>query len=231
MTAFIRTQAELDASVAALTAIDARFARLLEVSGSPSLRKRDGGFEGLVRIIVGQQLSTASANAIWGRLAAAFDPFDSEVVRRARADKLGRIGLSAAKIRTIRAIGTALASGALNLHALARGSADEAHAALTAVHGIGPWTADVYLLFCLGHADAWPAGDLALQEGARLAFALSARPTSKEMIAHAERWRPWRGAAAYVLWTYYRVAKGREGAPVSSKNKGNGNGRARRPAA
>ena len=85
---------------------------------------------------------------------------------------------------------------------------------LTAVHGIGPWTADIYLLACLGHADAWPAGDLALQEAARLLFKLKARPTTKEMQPLAERWRPWRGAAACMLWAYYRHAKQRDAVPV-----------------
>jgi DNA-3-methyladenine glycosylase II len=94
--------------------------------------------------------------------------------------------------------------------------ADEAHAALTAVHGIGPWTADVYLLFCLGHADTWPAGDLALHEAARLLLALKTRPTSKEMGPLAECWRPWRGAAACMLWSYYRITKQRDGAPIQA---------------
>ena len=94
--------------------------------------------------------------------------------------------------------------------------ADEAHAALTALHGIGPWTADIYLLFCLGHADAWPAGDLALQEAARIAFGLKKRPDAKEMAKLAETWRPWRGVAAHLLWAYYRVVKRREGAPVQA---------------
>jgi len=90
---------------------------------------------------------------------------------------------------------------------------------LTAIRGIGPWTADVYLLFCLGHADAFPAGDLALQEAMKLAFKLKARPSAREAIAFAERWRPWRGAAACLLWTYYRAVKGRSGAPVSAATK------------
>ena len=89
------------------------------------------------------------------------------------------------------------------------------------MHGIGPWTADIYLLFCLGHADAWPAGDLALQEAVRLLFALEARPSAKEMGPLAEAWRPWRGAAACMLWTYYRAAKQREGAPLQGANSGN----------
>ena len=103
------------------------------------------------------------------------------------------------------------------LASLADIDAEKAHAALTAIHGIGPWTADIYLLSCLGHADAWPVGDLALQEAARLAFALPARPSAKEMLALAEIWRPLRAVAARVLWTYYRSVKGREGAPILPK--------------
>ena len=92
--------------------------------------------------------------------------------------------------------------------------ADDAHALLTQLHGIGPWTADLYLLACLGHADAWPAGDLALQEAARLAFGLDKRPTTRDMGPLAEGWRPYRAVAARLLWAYYRVAKSREGVLV-----------------
>ena len=178
----------------------------MATAGRPPLRRRPDGFAGLAAIIVAQQLSTASANAIWGRLAAAFDPLDPAAILRARPARLARLGLSAPKIRALKAIARAVMRGELALAALGDLAADEAHAALTAVHGIGPWTADIYLLSCLGHADAWPAGDLALQEAARVAFALPARPTAKEMQALAEPWRPWRAVAARVLWTYYRAA-------------------------
>jgi DNA-3-methyladenine glycosylase II len=217
MTYFIRTDEDLDAAIAGLIETDPRMKAVLGFGGRPNLRKREGGFAGLAAIVMGQQLSTASAAAIWGRLAAAFDPFHPDIVRRARPERLARIGLSAPKIRTIKAIGKAIADGELDLDALATQEADAAHAALTAVHGIGPWTADIYLLFCLGHADAWPAGDLAIQEAAKLAFNLKARPTTKELNALGEQWRPWRGAAAYLLWTYYRIAKGRSGTPASAK--------------
>jgi DNA-3-methyladenine glycosylase II len=124
-----------------------------------------------------------------------------------------------------------MAKGDLDLDALAGYDADRAHAALIAVHGIGPWTADSYLLFCLGHADAWPAGDLALQEAARLAFGLRARPTTKEMIPLAESWRPYRAVAARLLWTYYRAVKQRDPVPIHPVKKRGANGRrARRPA-
>jgi DNA-3-methyladenine glycosylase II len=140
-------------------------------------------------------------------------------VRRARGAKLARAGLSAPKIRTLKAIAKAIDRGDLDLPALVKKPPDEAHAALTAVHGIGPWTADIYLLFCLGHADTWPAGDLALQEATRLLLALNTRPTAKEMGSLAECWRPWRGAAACMLWTYYRARKQRDGAPIAATPK------------
>ncbi len=183
------------------------------------MRKRADGYAGLASIVVSQQLSTASARAIWGRLEARLNPVDHSAVLKARAPTLARVGLSAPKIRALKEIAKAIARGELDLPALADMPADAAHQALTAVHGIGPWTADIYLLFCLGHADAWPAGDLALQEAARLLFKLKARPTTKEMHPLAESWHPWRGAAAYMLWTYYRAAKQREGAPMPAAPK------------
>ena len=165
-------------------------------------------------IVVSQQLSTASAAAIWGRLAAAYDPFTPQRLLKARADRLAGLGLSRPKIRALKEIARAIVGGSLDCDALPQMDADAAHAALCAVHGVGPWTADIYLLFCLGHADAWPAGDLALQEGARLALGLPERPTAKETIALAQLWRPWRGVAARLLWAYYRAIKHRDAVPI-----------------
>jgi DNA-3-methyladenine glycosylase II len=211
----IHTEADLEAALAALGKADPRFVALTAEAGRPPLRRRPDGFADLAAIIVAQQLSTASASAIWGRLAAAFDPFEPAAILRARPARLGRLGLSGPKIRALKAIARAVARGELALHSLGDLAAEEAHAALIAVHGIGPWTADIYLLSCLGHADAWPAGDLALQEAARVAFGLRARPTAKEMQVLAEPWRPWRAVAARILWTYYRAAA--EAAKASAK--------------
>jgi DNA-3-methyladenine glycosylase II len=216
MSSFIHTEADLDTAIARLIDADPRFAAVLSQAGRPPLRRRADGFAGLASIVVSQQLSTASAKAIWGRLTQAIDPLEPAALLRARPAKLARAGLSAPKIRTLKAIAKAITRGDLDLAALVEKPADEAHAMLTAVHGIGPWTADIYLLFCLGHADAWPAGDLALQEGARLLLALKARPTAKQMGPLAETWRPWRGAAACMLWSYYRWTKQREGAPIAA---------------
>jgi DNA-3-methyladenine glycosylase II len=213
---YIHTEADLDAALARLLELDPRLSRILSIAGRPPLRRRQDGFAGLAAIVVSQQLSTASARAILGRLTAAFDPLDHSAILRARRDKLARLGLSAAKIRTLKAISKAIEKGDLDLAALITLPADEAHRVLTALHGIGPWTADIYLLFCLGHADTWPAGDLALQEAVRLAFELKTRPAAKAMEALAEGWRPWRGAAACLLWSYYRATKQREGAPVQA---------------
>jgi len=216
----LRNDSDLAAAVAILAEADARLAKLIDIAGRPALRRRPAGFPGLCAIICSQQLSTASAAAIWGRLAAAFDPFHHDTLRRVRAAKLARLGLSRPKIKTMKAIGSAIAKGTIDLDALGSMEADEAHAALTALHGVGPWTADIYLLFCLGHADAWPAGDLALQEAARLAFGLKQRPVSKDMIRLAEQWRPWRGVAAHLLWTYYRTVKRRDPLPVQARSNG-----------
>src|SRR3977135_2459095 len=215
----LETQADVDAGVRAVIEQDPRLAQVAAIAGGTPLRRRPGGFAGLASIIVAQQLSVASAGAIWGRLSAAFDPLHPDKIRRARATTLARVGLSAAKIRSLKAIAAAIHREGLDLGAIPPLPADEAHRALTALHGIGPWTADIYLLFCLGHPDAWPAGDLALQEATRLLLGLKTRPTVKEMGPLAEAWRPWRGAAACALWAYYRVAKKRDGAPQLTTKK------------
>ena len=211
MTVHLNTQSDLEEAIHALLKQDTRLKAIFDVAGMPSLRRREPGFVGLAHIVCGQQLSTASAAAIWARLSAAFEPFDHDAVRRARTDRLGRLGLSAAKIRTLKHLARELAAERLNLDVLAEEDADVAHHTLTALPGIGPWTADVYLLFCLGHGDAWPAGDLAVQEAIRIGLKLNARPTEKQMAPLAEPWRPLRGAAAHLWWSYYRALKKREG--------------------
>jgi DNA-3-methyladenine glycosylase II len=211
MTVHLNTQADLERAIHALVEQDVRLKPILARTGMPALRQREPGFAGLAAIVCGQQLSTASAAAIWARVSKAFDPFHHDALRRARADRLGRLGLSAAKIKTLKNLARELAAERLNLDVLANEDADAAHNTLTALHGIGPWTADVYLLFCLRHGDAWPAGDLAVQEAVKIGLGLKTRPTPKQMAPLAEPWRPLRGAAAHLWWSYYRVLKKREG--------------------
>ena len=210
----LSSQSDLEDAIHALLKQDKRLKPIFELTGMPALRQREPGFAGLAHIVCGQQLSTASAAAIWGRISSAFDPFDHHAIRKARADRLGRLGLSAAKIKTLKLLARELTEERLNLDVLANEDADTAHNTLTAHHGIGPWTADVYLLFCLGHGDAWPAGDLAVQEAVKIGLGLKTRPTAKQMAALAEPWRPYRGAAAHLWWSYYRMLRKREGVAV-----------------
>jgi DNA-3-methyladenine glycosylase II len=219
MTTFLHTQADLEAALAQLILHDPRLKPVAEKAGAFALRRREAGFPGLCAIVCGQQLSTASAAAIRNRLFAAFDPFHHDAMRRARTDKLKRLGLSAPKIKSIREIAKAVSKGHIDLTAVGNMDADAAHAALTALHGVGPWTADIYLLFCLGHADAFPAGDLAVQESARIAFNLRKRPDPKALSKLAEAWRPWRGVAAHLLWAYYHAVKKRDVVPVQPDKK------------
>jgi DNA-3-methyladenine glycosylase II len=135
------------------------------------------------------------------------DTIKPEAFVTAEDDALRGLGLSAPKIRTLRAVSIAIMIGDLPLDQFHALPADEAHAMMTRIKGIGPWTADIYLLFCLGHSDAFPAGDLALQEAAKVAYALPERPRDKALITLAEQWRPWRGVAAKVLWAYYGQLK------------------------
>ena len=217
MTHFLHTEDDLRAGLVKLIEQDPRLVPVAEKAGTFALRRREAGFAGICAIVCGQQLSTASAAAIRNRLFAAFDPFHHDTVRKARTDKLKRLGLSMPKIKSIRAIAAAVSDGVIDLTAVGNMDADDAHAALVQLHGIGPWTADIYLLFCLGHADAFPAGDLAVQEAVRIAFNLRKRPDPKALTKIAEAWRPWRGVAAHLFWAYYHVVKRREGISLQAK--------------
>lgn len=189
-----------------LAAADARFAGALGVVGDLPLRRHADGFTALLDAIVGQQVSVASANAIWARMEAA-GVVSVEGVLAATDEDLRLAGLSRQKARYAKA----LAGSGIDFIAL-RGMPDEVVIAeLVAVPGIGRWTAEIYAMFALGRADVFAPGDLALQEGAKLLFGLEARPTEKALRGMAEAWSPWRAVAARVLWAYYHVAKSREG--------------------
>ncbi|PZX17541.1 DNA-3-methyladenine glycosylase II [Palleronia aestuarii] len=189
-----------------LSRLDPRFARARAVTGPWPTRLRPAGFAALVDAIVSQQVSVASAAAIGGRVEAA-GFHDPARILEADDDALRACGLSRPKARYLRA----LAEAGIDFDALASAPTDEIVATLVTVPGIGRWTAEIYALFALGRADAFPAGDLALQEGARLLFDLPARPGEGALRKMAEPWRPWRGVAARGLWAYYAQAKNREG--------------------
>ncbi|MFC0220512.1 DNA-3-methyladenine glycosylase family protein [Pseudochelatococcus lubricantis] len=207
----IESEADLSEGVAWLAQADPVMAAIFQAAGLPPLRRRAGGFEGLCSIVIAQQVSVASARAIWNRTLTVLGELTVARVLAATDDDLKRCGLSRPKQATLRACAGAIADGHLDLAALATMAADDIRSELTAIRGIGGWTADIYALTCVGHGDAFASGDLALREAARQACGFPERPQPRELEAHAERWRPWRGVAARLLWSYYALAKGREG--------------------
>lgn len=189
-----------------LAAREPRFAHALSLTGPLPLRRREDGFRALLSAIVSQQVSVASANAIWARMEAA-GLCDPAVMAAATEEALRAAGLSRQKAR----YGQALARAGIDFPALREAPDEAVVEVLTAVPGIGRWTAEIYAMFALGRADVFAPADLALQEGARVLFALEARPAEKALRAMAEAWSPWRAVAARLLWAYYHVEKQREG--------------------
>lgn len=202
----IRTDDCVAEGAAWLAQRDARFAEALALTGPLPLRRREDGFAALLDAIVGQQVSVASANAIWARLEAA-GLTDQAAMAAASDEVLRAVGLSRQKAR----YGRALAAAGIDFESLRTRPDAEVIATLVAVPGIGSWTAEIYAMFALGRADVFAPGDLALQEAARQLFGLDQRPGERAFRAMAEDWSPWRSVAARVLWAYYRVAKTREG--------------------
>lgn len=202
----IHTDDDVAEGAAWLAARDVRLARALEATGPLPLRRRSGGFPALLQAICGQQLSVASAAAVWNRLSEA-DAITCDRLCVLTDDDLRGCGLSRPKIRYVRA----LIEADLDYDALATMSEDDAIRTLTDVKGIGVWTAEIYLMFAVGRADVIAAGDLALQEAARAVVGMETRPTDKELRQIAQPWSPWRAVAARILWAYYRVLKSREG--------------------
>ncbi len=209
----LETEADIRTGALALRRRCAFMREVHDRVGDPPLRRHETGLEGLARVVVGQQLSMASAEAIWRRTFAMVVPFDAPTLLAAPEAGLRAAGLSAGKVRTLRAVAGAVASG-LDLTELAREPEATVHEALTAIHGVGPWTADVFLMFCLGRADAWAPGDLALALAAQSVLGLEARPNARDLQAIAERWRPWRAVAARLLWAHYRTMKRSAALPV-----------------
>lgn len=202
----IRTEACVAEGAAWLSGREPRFAAALAMTGPLPLRRREDGFRALLSAIVSQQVSVASANAIWARLEAA-GLCDPGVMAEASEAELRAAGLSRQKAR----YGQELARAGIDFEGLRLRPDEEVVAVLTAVPGIGRWTAEIYAMFALGRADVFAPADLALQEAARLLFGLEARPSEKALRAMAEDWSPWRAVAARMLWAYYHVAKAREG--------------------
>lgn len=202
----IETMADLERGADLLVACDPRFGPILAATGPLPLRRRPDGFGALLAAIVGQQVSTASAAAILARLEAA-GYADEEAAHAASEEALRACGLSRPKIRYVKA----LAAARLDYARLRDAPTDTVVETLTALPGIGRWTAEIYAKFALGHADAFAAGDLALQIAAARAFGLPERPSEAQLRAMSEPWSPVRAVAARALWAYYRLETSREG--------------------
>ena len=175
--------------------------------GVPEWRTRAGDYAGLARIIAYQQLSTKAAGTIWGRVEVLLGKVTPKAVLAADIDALRACGMSRPKIAHIRSIAEAVETGTLNLRRVARKSDDEARQELTAVKGIGPWTADVYLMFCLGRWDVFPHADIGLSEAYRMISGERKRHPPSKFLRTGERWRPYRGVAAHMLWAYINAAR------------------------
>jgi DNA-3-methyladenine glycosylase II len=212
----IETMADIAGGLDALSRLDPRLAAVAARAGDVPLRRSEPGFASLCSIIVSQQVSRASADAIHGRLCRLIDPLEPGPLLAAGADRLVEAGLSRPKQKTLIALAGACRDDGLDLEALCHLPAEAAMARLTAISGIGPWTTEIYLLFCAGHPDIFPARDLALQAAVADAFGLEVRPNHVELSRIAESWAPWRGVAARLFWAYYREMKGREGAPADT---------------
>ncbi|MBL0374698.1 DNA-3-methyladenine glycosylase 2 family protein [Rhizobium sp. KVB221] len=210
----IRDGADIERAVADILRIDPEFARVIDHAGPIPLRHTQAGYRGLAAIIVSQMVSRASADAIWARLEELTGGVQPDVMLAHEVAALRGIGLSGAKEATLRRLAEACRDG-LDLETTAYLTAEEAFSRLRAVKGIGPWTAEVYLLFAAGHPDVFPSGDVALQAAFAHAYGLEARPTEKEFRALANRWQPCRSIAARALWAYYARVLRRNGVPVA----------------
>jgi DNA-3-methyladenine glycosylase II len=198
----------------ALCHIDKRLCVVRAAAGDVPLRLVAPGFGSLVSIVVSQQVSRASADAILGRFLRIVDPLTPANLLASNETIFREAGFSRPKQKTVLALAEAVVHDGLDLDMLCLLDAAEAMARLTSVHGIGRWTAEVYLLFAAGHPDIFPARDVALQTAVGQALGLEARPGEKALVAIAESWTPWRGVAARLFWSYYRVLRGREGVPL-----------------
>jgi len=207
----IATDADVAAHLRALVTLDPRLVGVAERAGPVAARITENGFRGLARVICGQQLSVASAQAIWSRFEVLPGTGDAQSYLDLTEDQVRATGFSGGKFRTLRVVAEAIAAGTLDFDHLEQLPAASAVAYLCAHKGIGPWTAEIYLMFCAGHPDVFPSGDLALQKAVAHALDLPSRPTANALAEIAQNWTPHRSAAALLFWRYFAALKNREG--------------------
>ena len=208
----LKNQRDLDHALTRLMDLDSVLVPYLDACRPVAIRQRDEGLSGLLQIILAQQVSVASARSIWERFNARYPDCNAAELATTREEDLQGCGLSRPKIRSVLAIAQALEEG-FDLAGQAPLGSREVRANLTGLHGVGPWTADIYLLFCLGRSDIFPAGDLALQVAVQHVFSHANRPGETWLAEFAgKRWAPERSAAAHLFWAIYQqIKKGRSG--------------------
>ena len=204
----IESEVDIARGAEFLVACEPRFAKIIEIHGLPSSRRVENNLPSLLKVITEQLISLKAADAIWQRVEACLHPFEPKEILKLGQDDLKRLGLTRAKARSFLAIAEAVQTRVLNFESLAQMPDGHVLEKLVSLPGIGPWTADIYLLSALGRADACPSGDLALQVAAQHLFALRERPSPQALLKKAEAWRPWRSVAARLLWSHYRGVKG-----------------------
>ncbi|MGE7369711.1 DNA-3-methyladenine glycosylase family protein [Neorhizobium sp. NPDC001467] len=209
----IRDMTDIEKGLTHLVAHDPRLEAIVAVSGTIPLRLSEPGFASLAAIIVSQMVSKASAAAIWSRIAA-HGPITPATYLAIAPEIAATFGLSRAKAQTLSGLAQAIVEDRVDLGALLDMPPDEAMAAMTALPGIGPWTAEVYLMLCGGHRDVFPSGDVALQAAVAHAFALERRPSARQLRQMATIWSPWRSVAARLFWAYYATHMRRDALPT-----------------
>jgi DNA-3-methyladenine glycosylase II len=202
----IDSSADIEAAVAALIVREPRFEAIAR-EGVPPLRRSKGGFATLIEIIVEQMISLKASQTILKRLRTAFEPLDAGAIHCCPVERLHKLGLSRAKASAVQAVAAAVVEGGLDFSELEQLDDNQAQKRLMALPGVGPWSADIYLLMALGRPDVWPRGDVALQSAVQMVFSLPIRPAATSMEKLAEPWRPWRAVAARLLWSHYRRMK------------------------
>ncbi|HYG46228.1 MAG TPA: DNA-3-methyladenine glycosylase 2 family protein [Bordetella sp.] len=207
----LSTQNAVDLHLRQLIELDPRLLPVYQAVGQVPLRSRPAGFAGLARIVCGQQVSVASADAIWRRLEALPGATTPDGFLALGEHGVQGVGLSRGKYRTLTALAAVLAAGELDLPAIEAMPADDAIAALTRHKGIGPWTAEIYLMFCAGHPDIFPAGDIALQKAVGDALTPGQYPDRARLVGIASAWSPYRASAALLFWRFYRKTRQRDG--------------------
>ncbi len=210
----IRHEADIRTGLQQLLLLDPRLVPIAEFSGPVPLRLAEPGFAGLASIIVSQMVSRASADAIWRRIAAA-GPVTAEAYAALEPEVIATFGLSRAKASTLKGLSEAVVAGEIDLERVCLLDGGEAIRRLVHLPGIGPWTAEVYLMFCGGHPDIFPSGDVALQASVAKALSMPARPSARQLVEIARAWAPHRSIAARLFWAHYAVMTRREALPLA----------------